>query len=352
MDKLKEIYEEYGFVGINKLSQIAKKSGLKYSAKQILEFIQSQKVSQLHKKQTIKSSNIIRTTGVNVIYQIDLLDMTKFYKTNQGFKWILICIDIFTRKADALPMKNKTAETTLTALKIIFEKMGEPQICASDNGSEFKGVVAGYLRNNSIIQKMSEVGDHNSLGIVDRFSQTIKNILYRSMTRRETTVWYDRLQQYINAYNNTDHTNLDDMTPNEAQKYPSDTLKVQDDRIMQQPANKTLKIGDIVRVKLKKSVFEKGYTRRYSINTHKIINKKGENYFISATEYYRYNDLQLVPIEDVEIRVDEVKKAHRENKIAMDLQTDGIEEINTRRGLRERQPTNRVVHAKYGKILW
>ncbi len=31
-----------------------------------------------------------------------------------------------------------------------------------------------YLKENNIFQKLNEVGDHNVLGIIDRFSQTIK----------------------------------------------------------------------------------------------------------------------------------------------------------------------------------
>ena len=64
-------------------------------------------------------------------------------------------------------------------MKKLFAVIKPPKVLSSDNGGEFKGVVAQYLKDNNIIQKMNEVGDHNVLGIVDRFSQTVKNKIYK-----------------------------------------------------------------------------------------------------------------------------------------------------------------------------
>ncbi len=350
MNTLKRIYEEHGYIGINKLAELAKRKGLKVTAKQIKEFIDSQRVSQLHKRARPAISNMIRTYDSHVLYQVDLLDMTKFAGSNKGFKWILICVDIFTRVAAAVPMKDKTAASTLIALKTIFDKMGQPKICASDSGSEFKGVVAKYLKDNKIIQKISEVGDHNSLGIIDRFSQTIKHIIFKSFTHTDTTVWYDKLDKMIKAYNDTVHSSLDNRTPNEADERTSDTLKLLVNKLDQQPQQPQLKVGDIVRIKLKKPLFEKGYTRRYSNLTHKILEKRGDHYLIGPDQYYRINDLQLVPIEDVDEKPDKVKQAHRQRKIETELKADGIEETNLRRGLRERRPRHQLEDEEYGAI--
>ena len=56
------------------------------------------------------------------IFQIDLLDYTKYSRTNKGYKWILICVDVFTRKAYAIPMKDKTAKLTEEAFKQIIKE--------------------------------------------------------------------------------------------------------------------------------------------------------------------------------------------------------------------------------------
>ena len=46
--------------------------------------------------------------------QIDLLDLSKFSKTNKGYKYILIMIDIFSRFVDAIMIKTKILKTQHT----------------------------------------------------------------------------------------------------------------------------------------------------------------------------------------------------------------------------------------------
>ena len=47
---LQEFYLKYDFPGIDKFYKIAKTNNVKVTYKQIKEFIENQKVSQLHKK--------------------------------------------------------------------------------------------------------------------------------------------------------------------------------------------------------------------------------------------------------------------------------------------------------------
>ena len=124
-----------------------------------------------------------------------------------------IVIDIFTRKLWARPTKTKTAGDVLMALMDILKDAGLPKRLDSDNGNEFKGVVAQYLKDNGVIQRMNEIGDHSVLGVVDRVSRTIKSIIYKHFTYSDNTV---------DAYNKT----FLKVTPNHADKYEVDTRRV------------------------------------------------------------------------------------------------------------------------------
>src|SRR5256885_730340 len=75
-------------------------------------------------------------------------------------------MDIFSRKAYAEPIKRKTPEDVLAQLKKNFELSGSPNIIASDNGSEWKGVVAKFLKEKKIVHRTNEVGDHHVLGVI------------------------------------------------------------------------------------------------------------------------------------------------------------------------------------------
>ncbi len=57
---------------------------------------------------------------------------------NHGFKYIFACIDVFSKKADMIPLKDKEQTTTTKAFEKILNKIGIPKTIYSDQGSEFK----------------------------------------------------------------------------------------------------------------------------------------------------------------------------------------------------------------------
>ena len=65
---------------------------------------------------------------------MDVLDLLDY--SNRNFPWILIGVDVFTRKAYAEPVKNETALLVLGA----FQKFNiKTFTVVHDDGSEFKG---------------------------------------------------------------------------------------------------------------------------------------------------------------------------------------------------------------------
>ena len=59
--------------------------------------------------------------------------MTAFSKFNQGFRYLLLVIDIFSKYGWIIPLKNKEGKTVASALKTIFkerkpEKMWEIRV--------------------------------------------------------------------------------------------------------------------------------------------------------------------------------------------------------------------------------
>jgi len=60
--------------------------------------------------------------------------MTEFAKFNDGYKYLLTVIDMFSKYGWIIPLKNKTGNATALALKTIFRK---PQRLWVDKGKEF-----------------------------------------------------------------------------------------------------------------------------------------------------------------------------------------------------------------------
>ena len=54
--------------------------------------------------------------------QIDLVDMSSS-TTARGANWLLTAIDAYTRKAYALPMKNKNEKTVLDSLDLLLDEL-------------------------------------------------------------------------------------------------------------------------------------------------------------------------------------------------------------------------------------
>ena len=49
---------------------------------------------------------------------MDLVDIQEYEKDNDGFTYLLTCIDVFSKYAWAVPIKNKMGSTIFEAIKI------------------------------------------------------------------------------------------------------------------------------------------------------------------------------------------------------------------------------------------
>ena len=88
------------YVGKSKLLQEAKKHDAKISIEDVEEWLKSQLAYTIHKP--IRLSFNTRPVVVHQIdeqWQIDLVDMSKPSKCNDGFKFIMVVIDILSKYA-------------------------------------------------------------------------------------------------------------------------------------------------------------------------------------------------------------------------------------------------------------
>ncbi len=51
---------------------------------------------------------------------------------DNGFKYIFACIDVFSKKADVIPLKDKIQTTTTNAFEKMSNNIGFPQTIYSD----------------------------------------------------------------------------------------------------------------------------------------------------------------------------------------------------------------------------
>ena len=188
VDYLKKMYydvdRQSGLSSIERLYRTVKKDG-KYdlTRKQIKYFLQSQDTYTLHKPARKKyPRNSILAVGRDEIHQLDLVDVSNISKYNNGYKFLLTCIDVFSKYACVIPLKNKSGKTLVEAYKNSFKSsQRKPIMIHSDKGSEFTNrLFQQYLKEEGIhfYTTNSEV----KASIVERFNRTLKSRMWKYFT--------------------------------------------------------------------------------------------------------------------------------------------------------------------------
>ena len=96
--------------------------------------------------------------------------------------------------------------------------------------------------------------DHHVLGISDNFAKRLKTILTTTFLKEGETKWIDRLQPILDIYNKSEHSAINNITPNDATK-PEKKEEILKLNVEKQLHNKTvsdLEVGDRVRKTLLK----------------------------------------------------------------------------------------------------
>jgi len=114
---------------------------------------------------------------------------------------------------------------------------------------------------NTGVAKDDHISNHSDrLGIIDAAVKTIRRLLNKYILTKNTTKWSKWLPEVIDIYNNTPHTSLNNMTPNEAasdleglKERHSKDIEYNDDK----GAKSTLALGDTVRILTSKDTFAK-----------------------------------------------------------------------------------------------
>lgn len=65
-------------------------------------------------------------------FQLDLTEVSKISEHNDGVNYLLLCIDVFSRKLWVQPLQRKTASEVLSKFQSILEESGKPASINSD----------------------------------------------------------------------------------------------------------------------------------------------------------------------------------------------------------------------------
>jgi len=126
-------------------------------------------------------------------------------------RYLLTCIDVFSKRAWAVPIRTKSARIVADAFEKILAD-GKCNMLQSDEGMEFlNSTFQNMLKRHDIKFYTSENEDLKA-AVVERFKRTVKMKMYRYFTYQNTGRYVDVLDDLLHSYNNTYHRSIG-MTP-------------------------------------------------------------------------------------------------------------------------------------------
>ena len=192
------------------------------------------------------------------IWGVNLADMQLLSKFNKGFRFLLCVIDIFSKYAWVIPLKDKKGISIVNAFQIILKESNrKPNKIWVDKGSEFyNNSFKKWLKVNDI--EMYSTNNEGKSVIAERFIKILKNKIYKYMTSISKNVYIDKLDDIIKKYNNTYHTPIKMKLVDVKDNTYIDFIKEVNDK------DPKFKIGDQVRISKYKNIFAKGYMPNWS----------------------------------------------------------------------------------------
>lgn len=234
------------------------------------DWLISQETYTLHKP--IRRSFKRRKTfciGIDHLWQIDLVDLTSLSRENDGFRFLLTCIDCFSRYAWAVPIKNKSSDVVLKAFASLLDDR-KPTYVQSDKGTEFlNSAFQSFLKANGILFYTSE-NDDIKCAIVERFNRTLKTRMWRYFTYSNSLRYIDVLVSLMKSYNDTVHSSI---------KMAPSLVTIHNERELRsvnitntRSSKPKFSVGDTVRISESRRKFKKGYLPSWTRELFTVVN--------------------------------------------------------------------------------
>ena len=187
-------------------------------------------------------------------------------RQNKGIKYLLCVIDLFSKYAFVVPLKDKKGTSVVKGFeKIVNESGRQPNKIWVDQGSEFYNKTFKNWLMSEGIEMYSTYNEGKSV-VTERFIRTLKNKLYKHMTAIGKNVYWNVLDDVVDKYNDTVNRSIGTK--------PKDVKNNKKVVYVEESNEKSARfsVGDCVRILKFKNVFAKGYTPNWSKKIF-VVNK-------------------------------------------------------------------------------
>lgn len=283
--KLSKLYfdprQPGSYGGKSKFLKSLRASHPKLSVSKATEWLSSKETYSLHRDS--ERNGVTRQTmvsGIDSLWQGDLTDLPDLKADNDGYRYILFIIDVFSKYLYAIPLKTKTATSVSTAFTDILNRTRKkPSKFQTDRGTEFTNkTFQDVLTKNKILYYNTHNYDKKAT-VVERVQRTLKEKMFRFFTRNNTRRYIDVLEDLVSSYNMTHHRSIgrppaDVNTDNQEDVWHTLYGSNRSTKISK---NKTFERGDPVRIIKERRVFTKGYLPKWTREVFTVTNRRDTN---------------------------------------------------------------------------
>ncbi|HSN24021.1 MAG TPA: transposase family protein [Methylomicrobium sp.] len=239
----------------------------------MLEFLAGQPAYTMHKP--IRRKFQRRKTfskGIGDLYQADLADMSELANQNDGERYIMTCIDVFSKKAWAVPLRTKSSKEVADSFEKEILSCGTPNFLQTDKGTEFRGAHFQSMLGRHGIRWYTSENDDIKAAVVERLNRTLKEKIHRYLTYRNSGRYLDVLQDIVGAYNKTFHRSIG-MAPEQVNALNSDAVAARLFPPKPKKFDYKLNVGDHVRLSMARRVFHKSFRGSWSEEIFEVVDR-------------------------------------------------------------------------------
>ena len=168
-------------------------------------------------------------------------DLAEF---DSGRRYMLVCVDVFSKLCAAVPMDDKRPETVVASLHQCFEELGIPVRIYTDEGGEFENrVMDEFLASMGVML----VTTRSYANFEERMIRTLKEKLrVRQLTFDEP--WDELLPAVVKQYNAQVHASTRMAPKLAALDENNDAVRAQLPKRAKPSRRPGLVVGDIVKI--------------------------------------------------------------------------------------------------------
>ena len=223
----------------------------------------------------------VRVTRFNQQIDMDLMDVSRYQSDNDGVRYLLSAICVFSKQAYLEPLKTKEGgEVARAAAKILDARPPGVRVVSTDRGSEFRSAPYQQLLQDRGIHHFYAGGSGKAV-TVERFHRTIRSIMAKYMFRKNSKRYLEALDDLLAGYNKRYHTSI--------KMRPIDVNQDNEDVVYRNLYEKKLdiekpdiipyqfKVGDSVRISGEKHPFRREFFERWSFEVFKVSKRWRQN---------------------------------------------------------------------------